>query len=158
MFDCASRIVGRLQITTDAHKPYLKAVEEAFGTDADYPMLHKVYGYTEARPTMDIGCDMKVVSGDPDPRHVSTSFVERQNFDANGYPSVYSFDQWILQEDREPCGCGFSLIHVLQLLPRPQNSPRYTCYGSWPNKPCMDHRGDGRTKVHPAPLWSNRVN
>jgi IS1 family transposase len=84
MQDCASRIIGRPQITTDAHKPYLKAVEEAFGADADYAMLHKVYGYTEVpdsrySPATVIGCDMKVVSGDPDPKHISTSFVERQN-------------------------------------------------------------------------------
>lgn len=46
MLDCAYRIVGRPQITTDAHKPYLKAVEEAFGGDADYAMLHKVYRAT----------------------------------------------------------------------------------------------------------------
>jgi IS1 family transposase len=44
MQDCARRIIGKPQITTDAHKPYLKAVEEAFGGDADYAMLHKVYG------------------------------------------------------------------------------------------------------------------
>jgi IS1 family transposase len=84
MLDCSERIVGRPQITTDAHKPYLRAVEEAFGADADFATLHKVYGASgepEARysPATCIGCDMKVVSGDPDPRHVSTSFVERQN-------------------------------------------------------------------------------
>jgi len=84
MQDCSERIIGRPQITTDAHKPYLRDVEEAFGADADYAMLHKVYGYTEApdsrySPATCIGCDMKVVSGDPDPKHVSTSFVERQN-------------------------------------------------------------------------------
>jgi IS1 family transposase len=84
MMDCSERIVGRPQITTDAHKPYLKAVEEAFGADADYAMLHKVYGAsgepeTRYSPATCIGCDMKVVSGDPDPKHVSTSFVERQN-------------------------------------------------------------------------------
>jgi IS1 family transposase len=84
MLDCSERIIGRPQITTDAHKPYLKAVEEAFGADADYAMLHKVYGASnepEMRysPATCIGCDMKVVSGDPDPKHVSTSFVERQN-------------------------------------------------------------------------------
>jgi hypothetical protein len=44
MQDCASRIVGKPQITTDAHKPYLMAVEDAFGGDADYAMLHKVTG------------------------------------------------------------------------------------------------------------------
>jgi IS1 family transposase len=84
MFDCAYRIVGRPQITTDAHKPYLKAVEEAFGGDADYAMLHKVYGASSEpehrySPATCIGCDMKTVSGVPDPEHVSTSFVERQN-------------------------------------------------------------------------------
>lgn len=47
-------------------------------------MLHKVYGYTEApdsrySPATCIGCDMKIVSGVPDPDHVSTSYVERQN-------------------------------------------------------------------------------
>ena len=44
MQDCSDRIVGHPQITTDAHKPYLKAVEEAFGGDCDYAQLHKIYG------------------------------------------------------------------------------------------------------------------
>lgn len=84
MRDCASRIIGRPQITTDSHRPYLQAVEEAFGADADYAMLHKIYGAPipdESRysPATCIGCDLKVVSGDPDPKHVSTSYVERQN-------------------------------------------------------------------------------
>src|SRR5271166_2696802 len=82
--DCAERIVGRPQITTDAHRPYLQAVEDAFGADVDYAMLHKIFGAStpdESRysPATCIGCDMKVVSGDPDPKHVSTSYVERQN-------------------------------------------------------------------------------
>jgi IS1 family transposase len=84
MQDCAFRIVGRPQITTDAHKPYLAAVEQAFGGDADYAMLHKIYGAsgepeTRYSPATCIGCDMKTISGVPDPKHVSTSFVERQN-------------------------------------------------------------------------------
>jgi hypothetical protein len=77
-------IVGKPQITTDAHKPYLRAVEEAFGGDANYAMLHKIYGAsnepdTRYSPATCIGCDMKTISGVPDPKHVSTSFVERQN-------------------------------------------------------------------------------
>jgi IS1 family transposase len=84
MDDCRARIVGHPQITTDAHKPYLKAVEAAFGGDADYAMLHKIYGAsgepeTRYSPATCIGCDMKTISGVPDPKHVSTSFVERQN-------------------------------------------------------------------------------
>jgi IS1 family transposase len=84
MGDCASRIKNRVQITTDGHKAYLEAVENAFGADIDYAQLQKVYGapsegHKRYSPAVCIGCDMKVVSGDPDPKHVSTSFVERQN-------------------------------------------------------------------------------
>src|SRR5437660_10812198 len=85
MADCASRIRGRVQITTDGHRAYLDAVEGAFGMDCDYAQLQKIYGAPSdeaARrysPARCIGCDMKVVSGNPDPKHVSTSFVERQN-------------------------------------------------------------------------------
>jgi len=85
MQDCASRIKGRVQITTDGHKAYLEAVEDAFGADIDYAQLQKIYGApTDAEmrrysPAQCIGADMKVVSGDPDPKHVSTSYVERHN-------------------------------------------------------------------------------
>jgi IS1 family transposase len=84
MQDCASRIRNRVQITTDGHKAYLEAVEDAFGADIDYAQLQKIYGAvnendTHYSPAKCIGCDMKVVSGSPDPKHVSTSFVERQN-------------------------------------------------------------------------------
>jgi IS1 family transposase len=84
MNDCAKRIVGRVQITTDGHRVYLDAVEDAFGMDVDYAQLQKIYGAVEENdtrysPAVCFGCDMKVVSGRPDPQHVSTSFVERQN-------------------------------------------------------------------------------
>jgi IS1 family transposase len=84
MKDCAARVKGRIQITTDGHRVYLDAVEEAFGADVDYAQLQKLYGASEEpdtrySPPVCIGCELKVVSGDPDPKHVSTSFVERQN-------------------------------------------------------------------------------
>jgi IS1 family transposase len=84
MRDCASRINGRVQITTDGHRAYLDAVEDAFGSEVDYAQLHKIYGASEEpdtrySPPQCIGCDMKTVSGNPDPKHVSTSYVERQN-------------------------------------------------------------------------------
>src|SRR5437899_5126158 len=85
MEDCASRIKGRVQVTTDGHKAYLEAVEGAFGMDCDYAQLQKIYGAPsdeETRrysPAKCIGCDLKVVSGNPDPAHVSTSYVERSN-------------------------------------------------------------------------------
>ncbi len=84
MQDCASRIKGRVQVTTDGHRAYLEAVEQSFGADVDYAQLQKIYGAsleTETRysPAKCIGCDMKVVMGHPDPEHISTSYVERQN-------------------------------------------------------------------------------
>jgi hypothetical protein len=84
MEDCANRIRNHVQITTDGHKAYLDAVENAFGADIDYAQLQKIYGAsmeneTRYSPARCIGCDMNVVSGNPDPKHISTSFVERQN-------------------------------------------------------------------------------
>jgi len=84
MQDVASRIRGRVQLTTDAHRAYLEAVEGAFGADIDYATLQKIYGAsnepeTRYSPPKCIGCDMKTVIGDPDPAHVSKSYAERQN-------------------------------------------------------------------------------
>ena len=82
--DLASRLASRVQLTTEGHKPYLKAVEGAFGLDVDYAMLVKIYGQTiegqkRYSPASCLGCESKAVTGQPDPKHVSTSFVERQN-------------------------------------------------------------------------------
>ena len=79
-----SKRINRVQITTDGHRAYLEAVESAFGADIDYAQLQKIYGaatenHARYSPAKCIGCDMKTVSGNPDPKHVSTSFVERQN-------------------------------------------------------------------------------
>ncbi len=85
MQDVASRIRGRVQLTTDGHKPYLEAVEGAFGMVVDFATLHKIYGATSEEdqrrynPATCIGCDMKTVIDNPDPEHVSTSYVERKN-------------------------------------------------------------------------------
>ena len=84
--DLASRLSKRVQITSDGHRPYLEAIEGAFGSEVDYSQLHKIYGATSVEdfrrysPARCIGCEMKPVSGNPDPKHVSTRFVERQNW------------------------------------------------------------------------------
>jgi hypothetical protein len=85
MQDVASRISNRIQLTTDGHRVYADAVEDAFGADIDYAMLVKIYGASndnpESRysPATCIGCRTGVLAGKPDPDHISTSFVERQN-------------------------------------------------------------------------------
>lgn len=84
MHDLAARIANRIQLTTDGYKIYLEAVESAFNEDVDYSMLHKVYtsnpeGQSRYSPAKCVGCTTQVIAGTPDPKHVSTSFVERQN-------------------------------------------------------------------------------
>ena len=85
MGDVASRLANRVQMTTDGHKAYLEAIEGSFGADIDYAQLIKVYGnapetfkgrYSPADCT---GIVKRTVEGQPDEKHISTSFVERQN-------------------------------------------------------------------------------
>ncbi len=83
--DLASRLANRVQLTSDGHKAYLEAVEGAFGCDVDYAILNKIYGTVpEAAkgrysPAVCLGAKKERIEGKPDPVHVSTSYVERQN-------------------------------------------------------------------------------
>jgi IS1 family transposase len=84
MRDVASRIANRVQLTTDGLKAYLEAVENAFGGEVDFAQLIKIYGPTPAGPSpysppACIGCERTPISGAPEQKHVSTSYVERQN-------------------------------------------------------------------------------
>jgi IS1 family transposase len=84
MDDLAKRLANRVQLTSDGHKAYLEAVEGAFGSDIDYAMLVKVYGpapegQRRYSPSECIGAVKHRVEGNPDPKHVSTSYAERQN-------------------------------------------------------------------------------
>ena len=80
----ASRLANRVQLTTDGLKVYLNAVYEAFGDDIDYAILHKIYGRdvpdaSRYSPAQCIGCEKKEAIGNPDAKHISTSYVERSN-------------------------------------------------------------------------------
>jgi IS1 family transposase len=85
MDDLRSRLANRVQLTTDGHRAYLEAVEGAFGGDVDYAQLVKIYGESpdgakgRYSPAQCIGAEKHRVEGSPDPKHVSTSYVERQN-------------------------------------------------------------------------------
>ncbi len=85
MDDLCGRLANRVQLTTDGHKAYLEAVEGAFGADIDYAVLNKIYGTTSESakgrysPAECIGVKKDRIEGKPDPRHISTSYVERSN-------------------------------------------------------------------------------
>lgn len=85
MDDLQARLANRVQLTTDGHRPYLEAVPHAFQGEVDYAMLVKLYGDSpEAAkgrysPAECIGARKQAISGDPDPKHISTSYTERHN-------------------------------------------------------------------------------
>ena len=84
--DLASRLAHRVQLTTDGHKPYLRAVEGAFGSEIDYAVLEKIYATgpqagtpTRYSPAQCCGTRTHKITGNPDAAHVSTSYAERMN-------------------------------------------------------------------------------
>ncbi len=87
MQDVASRLANRVQLTTDGHVAYLEAVEAAFGAGVDFAQLVKLYGAAPAGSEQErryssgkcVGTRKEHFEGKPDPKHVSTSYVERQN-------------------------------------------------------------------------------
>jgi IS1 family transposase len=87
MHDVDSRLARRVQLTTDGLHSYLEAVTDSFGSQIDFAQLVKMYGKEGSTansekkysPAECIGCKKTLVSGNPDPKHISTSFVERQN-------------------------------------------------------------------------------
>ena len=82
--DLRSRLDVRVQLTSDGFKAYLQAVEDAFGDDIDYGMLMKLYGMSDDAekrysPAKCIGSRKEIINGKPDPKHISTSYIERSN-------------------------------------------------------------------------------
>ena len=82
--DVASRLANRVQLTTDGHKMYLNAVVDAFADDIDYAQLVKVFGndpegQKRYSPAQCLGTKKEALIGSPDPTHISTSYIERQN-------------------------------------------------------------------------------
>jgi IS1 family transposase len=88
MLDVADRLATRVQLTTDGHKLYLEAVEGAFGNNIDYAMLVKMYEGNSGKnvpaerrysPAQCTGARTQKITGNPDERHISTSYAERAN-------------------------------------------------------------------------------
>jgi IS1 family transposase len=81
--DLAGRLKNRIQLTTDGLRVYIDAVEDAFGSEIDYAMLSKIYessqDETRYSPAKWVGSETTKIIGNPDPDHICTSYVERQN-------------------------------------------------------------------------------
>lgn len=84
MEDLKQRLANRVQITSDGHRAYVEAVDEAFGDDVDFVQLQKLYGPTPSppgrySPAQCTAAKTKIRTGNPDPKHIGTSHVERSN-------------------------------------------------------------------------------
>ncbi len=126
MADVEPRLANRVQLSTDGHKMYLSAVEEAFGWNgADFAQVVKQYGneggvegQQRYSPAVCTGIKKEWVMGKPDMDLVSTSYVERANLSMRmGMRRFTRSDQRLLQKGREPRSRRVALLHVLQLLP-----------------------------------------
>jgi IS1 family transposase len=84
MADVASRLCNRPQITTDGLRAYIWGVEKTFGANVDYGMLIKSYAEVEGRMEL-AGAQPRSISGRPDPRHISTSYAERNNLNCRTF-------------------------------------------------------------------------
>ena len=133
--DLKARLANRVQLTSDGLRLYVDAVEDVFGADVDYAQLVKLYGAsgeneTRYSPAKCIGCLSKTVTGNPDPKHVSTSYVERaESHDADAHAPVHTADERILKEGREPHPHGGDLRGVLQFHEDSQDAQSDTGYG-----------------------------
>ena len=84
ILDLRRRLANRVQLTTDGLRTYLTAIAEFFGENVDYAMLVKIYGepgegQKRYSPAECLGCEKHAIIGNPDPKHISTSYIERQN-------------------------------------------------------------------------------
>jgi len=82
--DIAGRLQNRVKLTTDGHGAYLDAIDETFGAEIDYAQLIKIYGNkpqddTKYSPPDCIRTEKRPITGKPESKHISTSYIERQN-------------------------------------------------------------------------------
>jgi IS1 family transposase len=134
--DLQSRLANRVQLTSDAHRPYLTAVDAAFGDEVDYAMLVKIYGadpQAEVRysPAKCLGADKQPKIGNPDSKHISTSCIERSNLTIRTHMRRFTrltnaFSKKVEKPRRRDCAS----YDVLQFRPHSSDASRHSGDGS----------------------------
>lgn len=149
------------QMTTDGFAPYKTSIPDTFGDYVDYAMLIKVYrnpseGEARYSPPEVASTEVVPVCGNPDPKRICTSIVERSNLSIRmGTRRFTRLTNGLRSQVGKPVGCGCALVHVLQLLPDSQIAARDTCHAGRNHEPHMERaRSAGGSLRRWAPLFS----
>lgn len=156
MKDLASRLKNRVQLTTDGHKMYLEAVENAFGKDIDFSQLVKIYGQSiegqkRYSPPVCIGTIKTKINGNPEKDSISTSYVERQNLTMRMNMRRFTrLTKCLLKKGGESNLCRGPAFHVLQFLPCSSNAESNARYGSGGYRPRLGSKRNYRPYLRNA--------
>ncbi len=137
--EVASRLRNPVQLTTDGHRAYLNSVERAFGANIDYAMLHKLYGnepegQKRYSPADYVGTKTKIITGKPDPDHISTSYVERQDLTMRMGMRRFTRLTNAFSKKAENLACAVSLHFMHYNFARPHKS----LANPYPRTPAME--------------------
>jgi IS1 family transposase len=154
MADLARRVSGRIQLSTDSLAAYVDAVDAAFGTNVDYGQIVKPY---EAEPVEPgryspprvVSATRMAVWGHPDPEHISTSYVERNNLTMRmQVRRLTRLTNCIFKDGGKPAGAGVAALRALQLRPAAPNDSCDSCNACGRDGPRVESaRAAGRSAV-----------
>jgi helix-turn-helix protein len=151
MDDLATRLANRVQLTSDGHKAYLRAVEEAFGADIDYAVLEKIYKTDPAIPAGRYS-PASLHRGQEAPRRrrprsaPSLNVLRRapEPYDADAHAPLHAPDERLFQEGREPRQRGRASLRLLQPRQNPQDPAHDACDGRWSDRQAVGDVRSGR--------------